>query len=130
MLKNIKFHSCFSAALFYILFGCSEKIMVKNVNPLQVRGEVDSGQDILLLDVRTEAEFNGPLGHIENALLIPVQELPNRIGELEKFKDRTIIVYCRSGRRSEQASQILLEHGFKNVQNMTGGINSWNELYK
>jgi phage shock protein E len=65
----------------------------------------------LLLDVRTPQEFS--MGHVEGALNIPVQVINQRHKELPR--DKVIVVYCRSGRRSAHAAQLLLEAGFKEV---------------
>ncbi|MFP4164711.1 MAG: thioredoxin domain-containing protein [Chitinispirillaceae bacterium] len=77
----------------------------------------------LLLDVRTPGEFSG--GHIKDAKLLPLQQLSKRIGEMKKYKDRPIVVYCRSGNRSIPASQILIQNGFKEVYNVESGIRGW-----
>jgi len=91
--------------------------------------EVDSLRAVdstaVLLDVRTSAEFYGSLGHLQDALLIPVNELQDRLVELEPYKSQTIIVYCRTGRRSGRATSLLYEEGFT-VFNMTGGMVQWN----
>ncbi len=80
--------------------------------------------DPLILDVRTDREFND--GHIEDALLIPVQVLQVRVGELAEYKDRTIFIYCRSGNRSTVASRMLIDKEFKQVVNLRHGVNDWN----
>lgn len=76
-----------------------------------------------LLDVRTKGEYE--TAYITGSTLIPVQELERRINELEPHKEKTILVYCRSGRRSVKASKILLKAGFTDVVNLKGGINGW-----
>ena len=80
---------------------------------------------ILLLDVRTKGEYESQTGHLKGALLIPVQELETRIGELEQFKGRKIIAYCRTGNRSSHATDYLNRQGFT-VVNLSGGITEWN----
>ncbi|MHA1927785.1 MAG: rhodanese-like domain-containing protein [Candidatus Thorarchaeota archaeon] len=82
-----------------------------------------SSSDLIVLDVRYQSEY--ALNHLYNTLLMPFDELSERIGELEEYKDYTIIVYCRSGTRSSEASEILVEHGFAKVFNMLGGILAW-----
>ena len=77
----------------------------------------------LLLDVRTQAEYDG--GHIPGSSLIPVDELPGRIAEIEQYKNKPVMVYCRSGRRSMIAVGILKDNGFTDIINLDGGINSW-----
>lgn len=77
---------------------------------------------LLLLDVRTEEEFAG--GHIEGARLLPVQELGQRLAELEPHRRDTVIAYCRSGHRSGVAAAMLHARGYRAL-NMTGGIIRW-----
>ena len=67
-------------------------------------------ENTFVLDVRTEAEFYGPLGHIDGAMLIPIDELSLRINELEDMKDKDIYVVCRSGNRSNVGKNILREN--------------------
>jgi rhodanese-related sulfurtransferase len=78
-----------------------------------------------LLDVRTEEEFTDRLGHLQGAILLPAQELEERLAELEQYGDRTIIAYCRTGNRSGYATSYLSGRGF-NVWNMAGGMVRWN----
>jgi len=84
-----------------------------------------NNKKVVFLDVRTELEYNE--GHIDSSILIPVQELESRILELEKYKDKKIIVYCRSGNRSKTGQSILSENGF-NAVNMLGGIKAWRKI--
>jgi rhodanese-related sulfurtransferase len=91
-------------------------------------------KNIVFLDVRTPAEFNveseNKFGAIKNAINIPVQELETRVNELEKYKDKEIIVYCSHSHRSPRASYMLTQHGFKKVTNMLGGMSVWNDQVK
>lgn len=82
---------------------------------------------VVLLDVRTPGEYAGELGHLEGAILIPVQELAARVGELDAIKGKEILVYCRSGRRSLTAADILQQNGHSAI-NVEGGMVEWNEL--
>ena len=77
---------------------------------------------IVLLDVRTLEERTDE--RIGNTPWIPVQELEQRVHELDSLKDRTIIVYCRSGHRSDMATTLLRKKGFKALS-MQGGLNQW-----
>ena len=81
--------------------------------------------NIILLDVRTEDEFNA--GHIENAQLIDVKksDFADRIKSLDP--EKTYLVYCRSGVRSVKAAVILSDNGFSKVYNLLGGYNAWTE---
>ena len=79
--------------------------------------------NLIILDVRTQSEYNE--GHLENAVLIPVTELESRIEEISQHKDSEIIVYCKIGGRSAQASSILDSNNFTKVFNVLGGIAAW-----
>ncbi|MBC8226452.1 MAG: rhodanese-like domain-containing protein [Candidatus Marinimicrobia bacterium] len=84
-------------------------------------------ENTFVLDVRTEAEFYGPLGHIEGATLIPIDELSSRMNELNKVKDKDIYVVCRSGNRSNVGKNILRENNFHAI-NVDGGMLAWKPL--
>ena len=82
-----------------------------------------NSEDALVLDVREDREFQQ--GHIANALHIPLAQLNKRLPELEKYRDRTLVTYCRSGHRSNSAAALLRKHGFASVYNLAGGIAAW-----
>lgn len=98
-----------------------------NIKIADVQKKINAKNNILLLDVRTATEFDGPLSHIAGAVLLPVQELEQRIDELNEHKEKEIIVICRSGNRSQTGTRILISHGF-NAVNMLGGMKAWNDL--
>lgn len=77
----------------------------------------------VVLDVREDGEWKQ--GHLANALHIPVRQLGGRIKELDKYRDRTLIAYCRTGQRSNSAAALLRKQGFVNVYNLAGGIVAW-----
>jgi len=79
--------------------------------------------DLLILDVRDVGEFN--VNHLYNATLIPLSGLESRLNELEPYNDTEIVVYCLSGFRSLQASDILVANNFTKIYNMLGGITTW-----
>jgi len=83
--------------------------------------------DRLLLDVREPAEFTGELGHVPGATLIPLGQLPARLEEIGDYRNKTVVAICRSGGRSARACGILVDAGFSDVRNMTGGTLAWNE---
>ncbi|EWG12406.1 sulfurtransferase TusA family protein [Cytobacillus firmus] len=87
----------------------------------ELQTEMDSNSDIVILDVREPAEF--AFGHIPNAVSIPFGELEERIGELNK--DKKTYVVCRTGSRSDMASQTLAKKGFTNVINVIPGMSEW-----
>jgi sulfur dioxygenase len=78
---------------------------------------------VQVVDVREPAEFDGPLGHIDGARLIPLGELAARSGELRP--DRPVVAVCRSGTRSAQAVLQLQKAGFGDVANLAGGMLRW-----
>ena len=111
------------AILAGTLSGCGggESSLMSPADVLSLAGKDST---VVLLDVRTPEEFNGETGHLAGAFLIPVEELEDRVGELTKYRDRTIVVYCRTGHRSIRGTEILQRHGFK-AMNMQGGITRW-----
>lgn len=108
-------------AILFLLFitGCSAgsytDVSVDEAKEMIHNGEVE------VIDVRTPEEFAA--GHIPGAKLVPLQVLESMQSELNK--ERKYVVVCRSGNRSTEASGILAENGFKNIYNMTGGMNEW-----
>jgi len=118
-----------ATALFLYARQFSQNKDITSISAEDVQKKIESKEDIVLLDVRTPQEFNGPLGHIEGAILIPVQNLADSIASLEKYKDKEVIVYCRSGNRSQGGTQLMQENGF-NAVNMLGGMKAWNKLKK
>jgi glyoxylase-like metal-dependent hydrolase (beta-lactamase superfamily II)/rhodanese-related sulfurtransferase len=81
----------------------------------------------LVLDVREPDEFDGELGHIAGAVLIPLKELSARACEVEAHKDRSILVVCRAGVRSATGAAILTGLGYEHVTNLKGGMVDWND---
>lgn len=94
--------------------------MVKDVRVEQLKTRLDAGDDFVLLDVREadEREFASIGG-----TFIPLSEFGTRYKELDPEKE--VIVYCHHGGRSYSAGSYLVEKGFKNVSNLTGGIDAW-----
>lgn len=82
-------------------------------------------KDALVVDVRDTGEFEA--GHVAGARHVPEKQLTERLRELEKFRERPIIVTCRSGTRSGVAVQVLRRHGFKEAVNLGGGISAWDQ---
>lgn len=83
-------------------------------------------KELVLIDVRESSEFTGELGHIADSSLIPLGSLPDRLHEIPQ--DKTVIFICRSGNRSAHAAAFALEHGYKDVFNMAGGMLFWNSI--
>jgi rhodanese-related sulfurtransferase len=81
----------------------------------------------VIVDVRGADEFNGPLGHIANALNLPVGELPNRLIEINTLKDKPVILVCRTDKRSANAAALLADAGFRDARVLQGGMERWNQ---
>ena len=79
----------------------------------------------LILDVRDEAEFAA--GHIQNAKHIPVADLSARIKEIERYKDKPVLVHCQKGLRARKACTILKTQQFSQLNNLEGGLDAWVE---
>ncbi len=88
---------------------------------VQTVEKLRANPNVLVLDVREDTEYAG--GHIPGAVLLPLGQIPNRLNDIPK--DKTVIAVCRSGHRSNQATQLLRQQGFDNVHNMLGGMNAW-----
>ncbi len=102
----------------------TEEIVNVTVQDLKTAMEKDS--NFVILDVRTPPELQGPLGHINGVINIPVQVLDQKVNELEPYKDKKIYVICRSGNRSRLATKILRQNGY-NAVNVMGGMKAYNK---
>ena len=105
------------------MFNLFRKSMTQNVSIGEAHELINKGNQILILDVRTPTEYNS--GHIPNAINIPHNTLNVRINELEKYKDKNILVHCQSGGRSSVAVQILERQGFNKIYHMKSGFGAW-----
>ena len=96
------------------------------VSPQQVCQLMDSSEDFLLMDCRSREEWDA--GRINGAICLPLQEMSTRLTELESNRDRAIVIYCRTGRRSAIVAKFLSMTGYSHVRSMAGGIEAWHEL--
>ena len=111
--------------LFLASFACAQKDQTSSISMQEFKDLLKSNKPIVLLDVRTPEELAGPLGKIDQAINIPIQNLEQRINELKYYKDKEIIVICRTQNRSAVAVSILKNNGYK-AKNVLGGM----DLYK
>jgi rhodanese-related sulfurtransferase len=88
---------------------------------------IGSDPALVILDVRTPEEYRSATGHLPRAILIPLDELPKRMAELDPYKRRTLIVYGDSGTRGARAGELLMASGHR-PYNIDSGITTWNEL--
>ena len=100
------------------MWHCNQSVTIESKDAVNL---VDNSE-YYFLDVRTMREHAD--GAIPNTVCIPLQEIGQRLSELNDYKNKKIIVYCRSGNRSGKATKILIENGFDAV-NLIGGMNSW-----
>ncbi len=102
---------------------------IQHWNVEQVYELIQKDTNLVLIDVRTPAEYIGELGHIQGAELRPLQEIENWVQEIEPLKqsDRKIVLICRSGNRSRVAAEFLQKNGFRHLINMVGGMRAWNQ---
>ena len=94
----------------------------------ELQNKLNAQENFVLLDVRTQEEFDA--GHIASAILLPYDEISLKAATVLPEKEKEIVLYCRSGRRSAIAKKALVELGYKDVEDF-GGINRWKgELVK
>lgn len=131
MRKNYSVYIIIGLVMMLILSGCAKKqtqeeenvkISYKEISQKEAKEMMDAKEEIIILDVREEEEFAD--GHITDAVLLPVGEILKKAEEVLPDKEKKILVYCRSGRRSKIASQELAELGYTNVYEF-GGIIDW-----
>jgi rhodanese-related sulfurtransferase len=96
------------------------------IEPAALKAMMASGVRLVLVDVRRPEEFAA--GHIEGAMLMPLDTLEANFAKLPR--DVKLVVYCHSGRRSAQAVQLLLTHGYSRAVSLHGGITAWSALAK
>jgi adenylyltransferase/sulfurtransferase len=93
------------------------------IDVFELKRRLDAKEPLVVLDVRNPNEVE--ICRLEGSVLIPLSELPNRFGELDK--NREIVVHCRSGGRSLNATHFLRQNGYENVSNLKGGILAWSD---
>lgn len=95
--------------------------MIHEILPTEVKAKLERGDDFQLIDVREIYEHQAR--SIPQATLIPLGEIPRRLGEIDRT--RPVVIHCKSGMRSAKACAFLRENGFSQVLNMKGGIDAW-----
>ena len=95
---------------------------IKNVNVAQTV-QLLNRENAMVVDVCEPKEFSA--GHVPNAINLPLGSLNDRLREIEKHKNRPIVVSCRSGNRSLKGAVLLRKHGFPTVYNLAGGLLAW-----
>ncbi len=100
----------------------NEEGIYMNITAQEAKRIIDNEEGYIILDVRAQEEYDG--GHIPGAIVIPHGEIADRAEEVLTDKDQLILVYCRSGRRSKIAADVLVELGYTNIREF-GGILDW-----
>jgi len=113
--------------VFFLFFNTGETWERVDVDTFEQ--SIEDNPDAFLLDVRTQAEWEQD-GHLEGAVLIPHSSLEIRADELPEDKDDLIHLYCRSGNRSVDAANTLIDLGYTNIVELKTGINGWKEANK
>lgn len=116
----------FSLIAIVAFFGIRQvlwRLKIPQYDPALVAEKLSSKASLVLLDVRTHSERRN--GAIRDSMHIPLHELGRRMNELEKVRDKEIVVYCQSGNRSLAAAAKLRKNGFL-AANLKGGIAEWN----
>lgn len=108
------------AGIIMVVSSAAVAATSRNITSAQAKPLLDKGS-VFLLDVRTPQEFQQ--AHLKGAILIPIDQIERRLGEIPK--NRTILVYCAVGSRSNLAAGFLAEKGFREVYNMSDGIVGW-----
>jgi uncharacterized membrane protein YdjX (TVP38/TMEM64 family) len=114
-----------AAAFLPRLIGKLRKPPMLDVPELKRR--LDAGEDLLVLDVRPPDGYTGDLGHIPGVTHIPLNELEQRLHELDAYQEKSIVTICRTDRMSSQAAQLLAQKGFSKVVVAKMGMTDWNK---
>lgn len=122
--KNWLLFAAFFAILATLITTEILRLMrgVRSIDPQQAVRLLND-DEATMVDVRDPAEFRA--GHITDARNLPVKEFDRRISELDRYRERTVIVCCQSGARSQSVATKLKKAGFAKVANLSGGMQSW-----
>lgn len=120
MLNKFYFTSIVLTLTMFVT-GCAQQQSGETISLDEVLNRIGEDTSLVVIDVRTAEELHGPLGKIDKAIHIPLQELTARISEIEKFRDKELAVICRTDNRSSVARNMLKQAGF-NVRNVPGGM--------
>jgi rhodanese-related sulfurtransferase len=93
----------------------------------ELKQQIDSGGELLLLDVRTAEDYIGEQGHIAGSRNIPLEAVADHLGDLAEWQERPIALICRTDRRSAKAAAVLARNGFNEVRVVRTGMTAWND---
>ena len=116
-------------SIWLFLFACTKKVDETSISVEQLRTLLRENPNTALIDVRTKGEFYGLLYHIDGAQSIPLADLSTYIVDLKGEDEKKYYMICKSGARSEKATQIMKNSGL-NAINVSGGMMAWSKLKK
>ena len=103
------------------------RAMVGHLQAIEARGFLSAHAEALVLDVSESGDGGDDLGQIDGARRIPSGELAGRLPEIDSWKDKPVVVVCRTGARSGRACETLTAAGFQQVMNLEGGMVAWRQ---
>jgi len=128
-MKTIKFLSMLTLSV--LVLACNgtktennqaEEVEIQQKSPKEVKAMLGD-DNVMMIDVRTPEELKTKAYDVDGIVNIPLDEFDQHLSEIPK--EKTIVVACRSGKRSSKAANILLENGYTNIINLDGGILKW-----
>lgn len=122
--NNLLLCAAFAAVLGMVVYYEYTRFSsgLKGLSPFAATKLLNQGE-ALFLDVRDDKEFKA--GHILNAKHVPLSNMDKFMHELEKYKDKDVVIYCESGQRSQRAGSRLRKNGFTQLHQISGGLNEW-----
>lgn len=109
--------------LFFVTWGTICVAQVTDISQAELMQRIKANQTGLILDVRSPGEYAE--GHIPGAINIPHDQLDSRLAEISSYKDKDIVLYCRSGHRAGIAANTLRAAGFGKLLHLDGDMNGW-----
>lgn len=94
-----------------------------DISVIELNDRLKAGEKPIMIDVREQHEWD--MQHLDNVIKISLGDLPGAVAQLAEHKDKEVIMICRSGGRSGNATNYLRSQGFSNVRNMNGGMLAW-----
>jgi rhodanese-related sulfurtransferase len=108
--------------------GTGTPAYVQTLPAEQVETWLGLHYDGLVLDIRQPGEWEDDLGHLDQAVLIPMPELEVRLEEIERYRSKSVLIYDRSGALSQRAGQVLVNSGFRDVSVLAGGLEAYRRI--
>lgn len=104
-------------------FGGEAKDVYQKISPNDAAIMLNEDPGIMLVDVRTPEEYRS--GYIKGAINIPLDDFDKQVKKMLPDKEQTIMLYCKSGKRSAVAAQELMDLGYTHILDIDGGVNAW-----